>query len=93
MIAVTNPPLLPYLMALVCRMRGARFVLLVHDVYPEVLTRLGILKPSSMFARLMELPSRRLYKNADRIVVLGRDMEAARSTESRRQQKPRDDCH
>ena len=74
-IAVTNPPLLPYLMALVCRMRGARFVLLVHDVYPEVLTRLGILKPSSMFVRLVELSSRRLYKNADRIVVLGRDME------------------
>ena len=75
-IAVTNPPLLPYLAAFACRVRGARFVLLVHDVYPEVLTRLGILKPSSVFARLMESASRCLYKNADRIVVLGRDMEA-----------------
>jgi colanic acid biosynthesis glycosyl transferase WcaI len=74
-IAVTNPPLLPYLAAFACRMRGARFVLLVHDVYPEVLTRLGILKQSSIFVRLMERASRRLYEKADRIVVLGRDME------------------
>jgi len=74
-IAVTNPPLLPYLAAFACRVRGARFVLLVHDVYPEVLTRLGILKPASIIARLMDFSSRCLYKNADRIVVLGRDME------------------
>ena len=32
-IAVTNPPLLPYLALLACRTRGGRFVLLVHDVY------------------------------------------------------------
>ena len=30
-IAVTNPPLLPYVALLACRMRGGRFVLLVHD--------------------------------------------------------------
>jgi glycosyltransferase involved in cell wall biosynthesis len=73
-IAVTNPPLLPYLMALACRLRGVHFILLTHDVYPEIFTRLGILKPQSIPVRLMDRASRWLYNNSDRIIVLGRDM-------------------
>ena len=73
-IAVTNPPLLPYLMALACRRRGAQFILLTHDVYPEIFTRLGILKPQSIPVRLMDRASRWLYNSSDRIIVLGRDM-------------------
>ncbi len=74
-IVVTNPPLLPYFAALACRVRGARMILLIHDVYPEMLTRLGILKPQSMISRLLNWASVWLYKNANRIVVLGRDMQ------------------
>jgi colanic acid biosynthesis glycosyl transferase WcaI len=73
-ISVTNPPLLPYLAAVACKMRGARFVLLVHDVYPEVLTRLNILRADSFAARMLNRASRWLYREAERIVVLGRDM-------------------
>lgn len=73
-IAVTNPPSIPYLIALVCRLKGARFVLLIHDVYPDILTRLGILSPQSFFARLMDRSTRWLYNRASRIIVLGRDM-------------------
>lgn len=73
-IAVTNPPLLPYLMLLACRLKGARFVLLIHDVYPEVFIRLGILTLQSIPVRLFDRASRWLYSNADRIIVLGRDM-------------------
>jgi len=74
-IAVTNPPLLPYLTAVACGVRGARFVLLVHDVYPEILTRLGILQPQSVLARLLAVASRWLYESASRVLVLGRDMQ------------------
>lgn len=73
-IAVTNPPLLPYLTALACRLRGANFVLLIHDVYPEIFTRLGILKPHSIPVQLLDRASRWLYNSAERIIVLGRDM-------------------
>lgn len=85
-IAVTNPPTLPYLMALVCRIKGARFVLLAHDVYPEVLARLDILKPQSGIYRFMDAASRWLYRSAERILVLGRDMREiiARKIEDRR---------
>ncbi|MFP5206558.1 MAG: glycosyltransferase family 4 protein [Acidobacteriota bacterium] len=73
-IAVTNPPLLPYAILLACRMRGARLVLLVHDVYPELLIRLNIVIARSAPVRLLDWASRWLYNGADRIVVLGRDM-------------------
>ena len=73
-IVVTNPPFLPYLMELACRVRGARYILLIHDVYPEIFTRLGILKPHSISVRLMDRASRWLYNNSNRIIVLGRDM-------------------
>ncbi|HYC49934.1 MAG TPA: hypothetical protein VEB19_02375, partial [Gemmatimonadaceae bacterium] len=36
-LVVTNPPLLPFGVTAVCRLRGARCALIVHDVYPEVL--------------------------------------------------------
>jgi glycosyltransferase involved in cell wall biosynthesis len=73
-IAVTNPPLLPYLASLACRAKGARFVLLVHDVYPEILIRLGIVKPRSLPVLVLDGASRWLYNNAHRVLVLGRDM-------------------
>lgn len=74
-IVVTNPPLLPYLTAIACRIRRGRFVLLVHDVYPDIITRLGILKPTSIPARLLDRASIWLYNSSDRILVLGRDMQ------------------
>lgn len=73
-IAVTNPPLLPYVAAFACRVKGSHIVPLIHDVYPEVLTRLDILNSRSISVRLLDRASRWLYNNAERIVVLGRDM-------------------
>ena len=74
-LAVTNPPALPFGMALACRLTGARSILRIEDVYPEVLTRVGMLKAESLAARIMDRASRWLYNRCDRIVVLGRDME------------------
>jgi glycosyltransferase involved in cell wall biosynthesis len=74
-IVVTNPPLLPYLTALACRVKGARFILLVHDVYPDMLTRLGMLKAQSIIYSLLNRASIWLYQSTERILVLGRDMQ------------------
>jgi glycosyltransferase involved in cell wall biosynthesis len=74
-IAVTNPPMLPYLVALACELKGARYVLRIEDVYPEVMTRIGMLNPDSLFARSLDRASLWLYSKADRIIVLGRDMQ------------------
>lgn len=74
-LVVTNPPFLPFGVAVACRLRRARCVLLIHDVYPEVLTAAGMTSRRSALARMLVVATRWLYSTVDRIIVLGRDME------------------
>lgn len=74
-VVVTNPPLLPFLISLTCWLKGARCVLVVHDVYPNVLVASGMTKPGSLLARMTEWLNRRLYNSMDRVITLGRDMQ------------------
>jgi len=73
-IVVTNPPLLPLLLAPVCRLRGARLLVLVHDVYPDALVASGLIGARSLPVRLIGAANRALYRAAERVIVLGRDM-------------------
>jgi hypothetical protein len=51
-LVVTNPPTLPFVVRWACRLRGARLVLLIHDVYPEALEEArGRLRDREAFAR------------------------------------------
>lgn len=71
---VTNPPALPFLVLMACALKRARLVLLVHDVYPDVLTRVGILREDSVPAKAMRSLRRLLFNRVDKLVVIGRDM-------------------
>ena len=73
-LVVTNPPSLPFLAAVACKLRGGRSVLIVHDLYPEVLTAAGMIRPGSWLERFGLRLNKWLYRTMDRIVVLGRDM-------------------
>lgn len=74
-LVVTNPPLLPFVTAVACKIRGAACVLIVHDVYPEVLVAAGMARRDAVSVRLLRAATRWLYRTVDRVVVLGRDME------------------
>lgn len=74
-ICLTNPPPLPLLIGLIARFRGARSVMLVHDLYPEVLVATGHLTSDSLAYRLLYKVFATTYRLYDRIVVLGRDMQ------------------
>ena len=74
-LVVTNPPLLPFFVRVVCWLKGAKFVLLVHDVYPDVFVPLGLMKSSHPLYRMLSWVNGKLYASADRVVALGRDME------------------
>jgi colanic acid biosynthesis glycosyl transferase WcaI len=75
-VVVTNPPTLPIVAKLACRMRGARIVLLVHDVYPEILAVSGIVRHGSVAFRMLDRLSRLVYRGFAHVVVLGRDMQS-----------------
>ncbi len=73
-VVVTNPPTLPFLIATACQLRRAKCVLLIHDVYPEVLVAVGKAKQDATLTRLMARLTNKLYSSAEKIIVLGRDM-------------------
>lgn len=75
-LVVTNPPSLPFIVYAAARLRGARVVLRMEDVYPEVLVAAGLSRPSSLLVRLVGAATRRLYRRMERVIVLGRDMGA-----------------
>ncbi len=73
-LVVTNPPLLPFLTRFAAWVKRARVVLLVHDVYPEVVVASGVAGADSAVVRLTAWANEKLYRSMDHIVVLGRDM-------------------
>ena len=73
-LVVTNPPLLPFLIRMCCWLKGAKFILLVHDVYPDVFVPLGLMCQSHPLYRMISWVNGKLYASAHAVVALGRDM-------------------
>ena len=71
---VTNPPTLPPLVGWVARIKGMRSILLVHDVYPEVLVATRFVRADGFLHRLLQRAFDATYRLFDDVVVLGRDM-------------------
>ena len=71
---VTNPPTLPFVAFLACKLKGAKLILRIEDVYPDAMIAAGMLRPGSVMVRMLNLMHRSLYRNVDRVIVLGRDM-------------------
>lgn len=74
-IVVTNPPFLPIAAALSRLIGRGRLVIVIHDVFPDTGARLGLIRPNGLIYRLLTWLMRATLSQADRIIVLGRDME------------------
>ncbi len=73
-LAITNPPTLPLIAGLVCKLRKARLILRIEDLYPDVLVAARMIKPDSALVKIFNSIQHRLYHRADCICVLGREM-------------------
>ncbi|MHB8138234.1 MAG: glycosyltransferase family 4 protein [Smithellaceae bacterium] len=73
-LVITNPPTLPLIASFVCKIRGAKMVLRLEDMYPEVLVAAKIIKADSALAQIIDAVQKNIYKRSDRILVLGRQM-------------------
>jgi len=71
---VSNPPLAPYIGYLIKKLKGKEYVYLVHDVYPDVAEKLGVIKKTGFIYKLMDKINNKIYLNASKVIVLGRDM-------------------
>lgn len=74
-LVVTNPPPLPFTTRLACWLRGSRCMLLIHDVYPDVLVPTGFVKRDSLTYRVINVLCRRLFRSMHQIITIGRDMQ------------------
>ena len=57
-LTVPAPFMLPYAFAAAAKLKGARSVLIMHDLYPDVLIMAGLLKPHSLPAKCDARPER-----------------------------------
>ena len=73
-LVVTNPPLLPYITMMACRLRGARCLVRVDDVYPDVMLATGMLDKHGAAYRVIDWMTKQLYQKSERIITIGRDM-------------------
>ena len=71
---VSNPPLVPYIGYLIKKIRKKDYVYLVHDIYPDVAEKLGVIQKGSFISKLMNYMNGKIYKNAEKIIALGKDM-------------------
>ncbi len=75
MILVTNPPFLG-LAGLICKIfKRWSYILIIHDLYPDIALNMGYLRHDSLLALLWNKINQRIYQAASFIVVLGRDVQ------------------
>lgn len=75
LVLTTNPPFLGLAGWLFSRLYRKPYLLIVHDVYPDIAINLGLLSSRSLLARLWEQVTRLILKGAGVVVVIGRDMD------------------
>src|SRR5258706_588844 len=73
-VALTSPPLVSVLGAVVARMNGARFIHWVMDLNPEEAIAAGWLRPGSRAAQMLHAAQRFSLRESDQVVALDRFM-------------------
>ena len=70
----TNPALLPFLVSFLKGVVRFRWILLVHDIFPENLVPASVLKAESLSFQAARSLSRVALREADALIAIGRDM-------------------
>lgn len=75
LLVLSNPPILPFAAWVNKRLHGEPYVYLIYDIYPDMPVQLGVISEEGIIAAAWERAMRSIYRDADRIVVLGESME------------------
>jgi colanic acid biosynthesis glycosyl transferase WcaI len=74
-LTVTAPFMLPYAVTAAAKLKGARSVLIMHDLFPDVLVMAGLLKPSSLMTKAIRGANALMLRTLNAVVIIGRDTE------------------
>lgn len=72
----SNPPMLVWLGWLLRAVRGQRYAVMVHDIYPDVLVRLAGFGEGHPLVRVWRWLNRRAYQRAELVMTLSEGMAA-----------------
>lgn len=72
--AVTNPPFASWILGFASWLRRRKFTYMFQDIQPEGLVALGDINGTKAYVRLWKMLNRWSYARAEKVVVLGRDM-------------------
>jgi glycosyltransferase involved in cell wall biosynthesis len=74
LVVTTNPPFLGVVGWLYSRLCKRPYLLIVYDVYPDIVVELGVVAAGSWTAKFWDAVTRRVLGDAAVVVVIGRDM-------------------
>jgi glycosyltransferase involved in cell wall biosynthesis len=77
LLAVTNPPMLPHIVWLAHKLRSNAYGLLVWDVYPDHMVKMGLLRETGLLARLWARMNARAMLDARVVITLSEGMREA----------------
>jgi glycosyltransferase involved in cell wall biosynthesis len=73
-IVVTNPPMAPFVTAVVARIRRIPFYIVVFDLYPEALSQAGISGDNGMIFKMWQSNNRWTFSKARGLITLSDSM-------------------
>lgn len=85
---VSNPPFLGLVGLLFKWSRGQQYVMLVYDIYPDLLIGLGRLR-NGVFSRCWDFLNRLVYQNSSIVITIGQDMAHRLETKIKKSSKER----
>ena len=72
-LTVTAPFTLPYAVAAAARLKHAQSVLIMHDLFPEVLVMAGLLRATSILTKSIRGANSLMFRALNAVVTIGRD--------------------
>jgi glycosyltransferase involved in cell wall biosynthesis len=70
-LVATNPPWVMLVMPFVRRLFGVRYALQIYDIYPDLLARMGMIRPGGLIDRAWRRLSREALRAAQGVITLG----------------------
>lgn len=71
----SNPPMGLWVAAVMRVIRGTPYAVMVHDIYPDVAVRMGVVGERNWLVRIWQWLNRLAYERAEVVMTLGENME------------------
>jgi len=73
-IIVTNPAFLVLFISLLKKIKNIQYILIVHDVFPDNLVPIKVIKKNSIIFQSLNFLFQKAYSSVDKLIVIGEDM-------------------